>query len=245
MSFSKKIITIITGAILCTSLVAEEESRGLNQTERFERLREIEENHELSAALGFEGEELEEVDNQNETASVDSDGEEVSERASPPRTDHNRAWHWVIAVAYNGSWITLEDGSVWSVNPSDAYKVLSWYVSDVLYVTTNSSGSLYDFKIVNYSSRDHKESVRCNFSLSPYEFGEFSFWIDHVDTKKKRICLQDGSWWDVSWWDDKEISKWKKYDLIVIGINKGSLSTWNPNFLINWDRNSYVRVSRL
>lgn len=153
-------------------------------------------------------------------------------------TTHQGAFHFPIAVTLLGENVELEDGSIWVVNPNDRYNTLNWMTGDVIIITPNHAlFSSYMYCLVNLNTG---AVVRVNLALGPIYNGIFTHWIIAIDYFHRQICLEDGSVWSISWFDDSIMNKWLVNDTIIIGINDGLLSSFNPNMLINVNVNNNV-----
>lgn len=153
-------------------------------------------------------------------------------------TSHMGAFYTIKTVSLSGS-IELMDGSIWLVSANDAYTPLSWFTSDLLIITPNHDWfSSYNFKITNQSTG---EAILVNMYLGPLYSGAYTYWISAIDYSNNIVFLNDGSRWDMSFFDRKIVKKWLVNDTVMIGINDGSLSSYNPNILINVNMLNYAR----
>lgn len=163
---------------------------------------------------------------------------------SAPKTDHSGVWHWLIAISSDYESITLEDQSVWSICFEDIHKVLGWHVEDTLYVTQNSK--LFDecdYRLINLNTG---EKIRCKLISEPNGWlSPYAKWIEKINYKKGQVLLNDQSLFNISKFDRHSIKNWTKKDYVVIGINSGDLSWWNPNIIINGTTRSSARASSL
>lgn len=154
-------------------------------------------------------------------------------------TSHPGAFHSCYSVGIFGDTIEFEDGSVWTIYPRDAYKTLNWLASDLVVVTPNRSWfSTYNFRLTNQNTG---ESVESNLTLGPLYNGPFTHWIVAIDYYNNVVCLEDGTIWNMSGFDDSAIKKWIVNDTVIIGINDGWLSYNKPNILINVNMLNYAR----
>lgn len=155
-------------------------------------------------------------------------------------TSHTGAFHSPLAISIFGDSIELEDGSVWSVSPSDGYKALNWLTSDLLVITPNHDWfSSHLFKMTNQATGI---SVKCNLSLMPVYNGLYTHWIRAINYYTQEIALEDGSIWQVSGLDSSTFSQWLLNDTVIIGVNDGFLSGSKENILINAETLGYVRA---
>lgn len=152
-------------------------------------------------------------------------------------TTHEGAFHYPISVSYSGDSIQLEDGSIWTVCFSDTYKTLNWLTSDLIIIVPNHDiFSSYYYSLINVNTG---VIVKVNLYLGPIYNGAFTHWIAAIDYFNREICLEDGSIWKMSAFDQSIISKWLPNDTVIIGINDGAFSYGNPNILINVNVNNY------
>lgn len=145
-------------------------------------------------------------------------------------TSHPGAYHNAVGINAYGH-IEMEDGSIWTVHPGDAYITLSWLPTDLIVVTPNHSWfSPYQFKITNQNTA---QAVLTNMQLGPIYNGLYTKWIVGIDYYYNVVYLNDGSAWNMSSLDSGTIGKWLVNDTVVIGVNDGFLASMNPNILIN------------
>jgi len=150
-------------------------------------------------------------------------------------TSHSGAIHHPIFVTAFGDGVQLEDESIWSVRPSDYMKTLNWLITDTIIILPPGWFSGYDYVLFN---TDTGARINVNLVQQPRYNGIYSHWIAAIDYLNERVCLEDGSIWSISAFDD--VDDWLVNDMIIIGINDGWFSV-NPNILINVNTNEYVR----
>jgi hypothetical protein len=128
----------------------------------------------------------------------------------------------------------LMDGSIWAINPNDAYKTMDWYTTDLVVITLNHKWfSSYDFRITNQTTGS---SVQADLYLGPFDpaYGSpYTHWILGVDYYYNEVYLEDGSVWSMSGFDRSIVDNWIAGDTVIIGVNDGWLAGSNPNILIN------------
>lgn len=156
---------------------------------------------------------------------------------------HPGAYHWAIDISHEGEQIVTEDGSIWTTFPGDRYKVVLWSSLDNLVVIQNTDPfSNYMFTIVNnYYPEPQKANV--NLVLGPVYNGSYTYWIKAINVSDRKIVLNDNSTWDMSRFDSAVYRMWFVNDTIIIGVNDGSLTSFNPNILINVNTLTYARAS--
>ncbi len=162
-----------------------------------------------------------------------------------------RAYLWAMNIGFEGSSIELMDGSVWEVRWYDRYKVQNWKnvatnngseQSDRLYIQPNSSWSTYPYTIVNMETG---ETAAVYMTQFPYFDSPYVRCLKFIDKKNGRILLNDGTYWNVSSFSNATLHNWEINNSIVIGVNKGLSSYFNPYILINLSRKTYISVSTL
>lgn len=159
-------------------------------------------------------------------------GVELSQpQAATYFTTHPGAFHNPLSVSLLGDTIELEDGSVWAVSSSDSYKTMNWLTTDLLVITPNHEWfSIYEYCVTNQNTG---MTVRVNMVLGPLFDALFRHWIVAIDYVSDRVWLDDGSVWDLALGDYSAFQKWLPGDTVIIGVNDGWFSSYNPNILIN------------
>lgn len=153
---------------------------------------------------------------------------------------HDGAFHFPVVVSPFGDTVEFEDGSIWSVSFSDRRKTLNWMSGDTVIVTPNENEpmlSTEDFCLVNLNTY---VTVKANLCLGPLCCGCYTYYIVGIDYVHREVYLNDGSVWQVSFWDNSILDTWCFDHAVIIGINDGYLSHSNPNILINVNRMNYV-----
>lgn len=138
----------------------------------------------------------------------------------------NKIW----TLDYNGSFIELWDGSVWTVIPEDRYLASHWFVTDRLYVVPD----FYQFKIVNMENGTY---VHACMSANPLPNGVYTKKIVGIDYLFGRIILNDGTICQVDSWDYNRLENWLIYDTVIIGVNNWGSITY-PYAIINANINT-------
>lgn len=151
---------------------------------------------------------------------------------------HEGGYHFAIGVTYFGDQVTLEDGSVWNVASWDNWKTLNWLTTDTILVMQNKwLFSSYKFMLVNQNTG---KEVEVNLFLGPVYTGVFTHWIVGIDYIAGTVVLEDGSVWQMDYFDYSIMKKWLINDTVIIGTNElGSIL--NPNILINVNMLNYSR----
>lgn len=153
-------------------------------------------------------------------------------------TSHEGAIHRPIGHSILGDTIELEDGSIWSVRSGDRYKIFNWLGSDSILILPNHKWfSSYDYALVNQNTG---ETIQVNLTFGPIYNGVYTHWIVAIDYYNRKICLEDGSIWNISYFDEGMLNNWLVNDTIIIGINDGWFASSRPNILINVNMNNYI-----
>jgi hypothetical protein len=80
-------------------------------------------------------------------------------------------------------------------------------------------------------------SVDANLYLNPLYNGVFTRYILEIDRVLGRVYLNDGTYWDVDFWDYSRLDSWLRNDTVIIGVNNSS-SILYPYTLINVNVNA-------
>lgn len=148
---------------------------------------------------------------------------------------YDEASHWVSNVGIFGDWVKFEDGSKWQIALSNQNEVAKWWVGDEIYVSQSDS-VLYDYIVVNRTRAKHVYATRMT---KPNYFGAYTRYIVAIDRFSDRILLNDGTWWNVSWFDDCIMQRWSENHSIIIGLNSGFDCLSYPFILINVGIDTY------
>ncbi len=184
--------------------------------------------------------------------------DEVINNASHYHTTHHGAHHHSVNI--RGKTIELEDGSVWEISSDDISKVAQWRTNEHMHVddhyNLDNQGhdriliienrgwfswlSAYKYQFINVN---RGEKVNANMALTPLLNSVHTHWIEEIDHDNRTIHLEDGSHWDMSWFDRKTLSTFNEYDVVVVGTNTGWFRGSNPNILIRVETMKHVRGS--
>lgn len=200
-----------------------------------------EENHAPVGVRALPAEVVAEV----EASAQACEGEEISEAPATsngflfPGNGYSYAEHYVNTTSCYGEQVELEDGSVWTVNSCDRYKVYDWRARDPITVTQNTTWfSSYNYRLINQFTGS---SVEANLYLGPVVNGLYTHYINWIDYGYGAVMLTDGSRWYISSRDLSIFSCWAFDDTIIIGTNSG----WDGScdaILINVTMNNFVRA---
>lgn len=149
-------------------------------------------------------------------------------------TFYDEAVHWLDNVGVYGDWVKLEDGSQWQIALSDQQEAARWWYNDEIYIS--QSDGYYDYLIVNRTKEKH---VRANRLTKPDFYGVYTRYIVAIDRFADRILLSDGTWWNVSWFDDSIMQRWSENHTVIIGLNCGFDKFSYPFILINVGIDTY------
>lgn len=149
--------------------------------------------------------------------------------------------------AYN--MIKLEDGSEWTVDPSDEYKMRTWRTGDAIGLAPKTGWwSAYTYVLTNKSLGS---SVNVLPFLGPVQCGFYTYWVVGLDSHLGHIYLINGrnerSTWVVSPRDMDLFKDWGINDTVIIGDNDNWF-WWFTNFdhvLINVNMNHYIHAKHL
>lgn len=147
---------------------------------------------------------------------------------------HYASFHRPTSIAFDGSTLELEDGSMWTIKYSiDRMLALGWSTRDSLVIEQwDSSG--FEYKILNQTKDEY---VIASPILGPIYTGIHTHWIKSIDSFGT-IKLEDGSEWDT--FSRQEIALWLPNDTVIVGAYRTGAS-YNTIF-INVNQLSYARV---
>lgn len=180
---------------------------------------------------------------------TEQEGEEVLRQERTVINPYNAfdySQYLVYSIGYQGTTITLGDGSIWSVRPSDGWISADWndnfFVRDAfsptpskVYITANKNwlfDKSYLYTIVNDSTG---ESVYCNLSqTAPTE--ENTLRIQYIDYTSGYVELMNNNvvtLIQLNRSDYDVYRKWSAGDRIMRGRNTGWFANSYPYLLIN------------
>lgn len=236
----KSCLSFLAMAMVASAfLAASQELRPMltNEERILQRVERLHHEREMQARSQEIGEELDFAqDGENEALNL-----QVASIQNDFVTKHDAALHKLKIVSIFGDYVTLDDGIKYKVNSKDADKVLNWLLSDRIIILPPSIFSSYDYILLN-TSTGAKVEVK---QLEPLP-GQMlnAYTILGVDYAQGRIALQDGSIWNVYWFDGPGLKRWFVGDMTTIGVNDGYFTKKNyANILINVNINEYVRAN--
>lgn len=139
--------------------------------------------------------------------------------------------HHAAFVSPGGYTIELEDGSIWRVEPSDAYCVNDWSPFDDILIQPGSWLSFSpNFYFYNVQTRS---AITVTLKMGPFYDSPFTRWIIAINYATGEVWLDDGSHFWINVDDDTLFQDWRINDTIIIGNNSGMASYKWPNVLIN------------
>lgn len=147
---------------------------------------------------------------------------------------HYAAFHRPVSIAYDGSTLELEDGSIWSIKYSiDRLLALGWSSRDSIVIEQWDAYGV-EYKILNQTRDEYAIATPI---LGPLYTGTHSHWIKSIDSFGT-IKLEDGSEWDT--FSKSEIAMWLPNDTVIVGAYRTGYD-YNT-ILINVNLLSYARV---
>ncbi len=146
----------------------------------------------------------------------------------------NRVVKYLYTRDWTGNYLQLWDGSLWNVDPCDAYIARSWYTTDRLYITTIDSDPYNQFYIFNIEDSSY---VRANYYAPPYAYSPYLQYISSIDYYSGYVYLNDGTVWSVDSWDMQRLEGWLPGDVVISAVNNLS-SYLYPYQLINLNVNT-------
>lgn len=177
-----------------------------------------------------------------ETIVVGNDDEQVAQKSLEAKTNyvttHEGALHRPVSVSLFGDFVELEDGSIFTVRPEDRMYTLDWLITDTILILPGSTWAYYDYELVNTNTG---VVVQVDLTVGPIYNGIYTHWIVGIDYYNHRICLEDGSLWDVLFWDRGKVDSWLVGDTVLIGVNDGWFNGSRPNILINVNLNQDIK----
>ena len=78
----------------------------------------------------------------------------TSNRAAPSPYNALGSGHLLRAVAENGRYVTLEDGSRWEIHPRDRFRTIDWEPEAGISVRTTRPDEEFGYEIVNTTIDD-------------------------------------------------------------------------------------------
>lgn len=138
----------------------------------------------------------------------------------------------------------MEDGSSWKTKPSDTYKLHDWHPNDFLVITQNRnwwSSRKFPYLIMN---QDSNQTVEVYLHDGPVVNDPMHYKIHVIDYHTDELVINNLTQWKVYSRDHSILSKWRKEDTIIIGVNTG-WGTSMPNILINVNQLNHVRAKRI
>lgn len=164
--------------------------------------------------------------------------------ASYYNTTHKGSLHKPVNISADGLQMEMEDKSIWQVHSWDASKLKKWMPYHTIVIAPNTNiftkGS-YPFKIINLDTQQvTKAYLKFKPVLNDPNIDIFVHWIENIDYNKRKILLEDGSLWDISWMDGGAMRSFDRYNIVIVGTNDGWFRSENPNILICVRNNVYI-----
>lgn len=146
--------------------------------------------------------------------------------------------HYLDSYSLWDNTIQLHDGSLWKVNAWDMYKIRDWASNDVLSLSCTEFLYGEKYQIANSVTG---QSVLVNLVDGPVLFGPNTHWVASIDHYAHRIYLENGTCWNVRYWDQNKLSEWAVNDTVILGDATG---WWNDVLLINVNMNQHAYGSK-
>ena len=161
--------------------------------------------------------------------------------------------HFVRETDAQGSIVTIQDGSVWSVKECDQETVKNWSVHTELTIMPNSlsfwnkltgSRPSHKFRLVNLQNN---QTVAANMSLGPFKYNPNTRKIDRIDYARGEIYLNNNSVWkvDTSSPSMQILRDWQKGHAIICGTNDTWFSLGSPFILISVEKENWLPATRV
>ena len=144
--------------------------------------------------------------------------------------------HWVTGVSLLGDYVYTEDGAGYTISSLDAWETTYWLTTDRIIITADTGLSYYNYYICNLT---RGTKVLAHMTEGPYYLGAHTRWITSKGVFG--FWLNDGYYCDVSSFDYDLMDLYAVNDTIVVGVNDGFLSLFNPFILINVELDMYIR----
>jgi hypothetical protein len=157
------------------------------------------------------------------------------------RTTHPGSSHLYVGTTLFGDQVEIEDGSLWTTDPEDRYKLQFWYSGDSLLLMQNIDGwfskPLFPYKLYNQRTLEAID-VKIHPDGAPAWNGFYTHYIMDIYTPVVGdgwLQLNDGTVWLLKASQRKVWDVWTKNDTVIIGTNGGSWvdAFFTPDMLVN------------
>lgn len=161
--------------------------------------------------------------------------------------------HYVRETDAQGSIVTIQDGSVWSVKESDQDTVKNWSVHTELTIMPNNlsfwnkltgTKPAHKFRLVNLQNN---QEVAANMSLGPFKYNPNTRKIDRIDFSRGEVYLNNGTIWkvDTSRPCMQILRDWQKGHAMICGTNDTWFSLGSPFILISVEKENWLPATRV
>ncbi len=158
--------------------------------------------------------------------------------------------HFIRERDLLGSYITIEDGSMWSISYEDQWIARNWYGSTELAIQPNSlsqwlyTNPLYRYRLVNTYTG---ESVQANLAAGPLVYDPNTHHIVSIDYYRGDIFLDNGEIWRVDFTGPcrEMLSHWYPGNAVIGGTNDTWFSLSSPYILICVEDNNWLPAIRI
>lgn len=131
----------------------------------------------------------------------------------------------------SGSYLTLENGSIWKMAEADVWRIPGWVVSDRLQLSRNPNlYSPYPYWLRNV---ENGETIRVVVKVGPrYDSPLFCVCMESDAFTGEVWCSNGTTWW-VPIRDRVVLDTWRPHDVVMIGVNEDCMHRECPHLLIN------------
>lgn len=161
--------------------------------------------------------------------------------------------HFVRETDAQGSIITIQDGSVWSVKENDQEIVKSWPIHSELTIVPNAlsfwnkltgSRPSHKYRIINLQSN---QSVAVNLSLGPFKYNPNTRKIESIDYSRGEVYLNNGHIWkvDLNRTTMQIFRDWQIGQAVICGTNDTWFSLGSPFIIISVEKDNWLPATRV
>ena len=152
-------------------------------------------------------------------------------------------YHWAADFSDRDQTVTLEDGSIWRVDPSEFRHIEKWKHNDPITVNslTVDHGWIWSslettYFLKNYGARPYPV-VKATLLVGPKLVGNYSRQIQVIDGVSKTITLTDRTIWELP--DFSSCNRWYVGDYVIVVTEE---KTGKP-ILLNYVRNEEAKAN--
>jgi len=163
-------------------------------------------------------------------------------------TDNVPVSHFLYSKS--GEFVELEDGSLWSINPSNKKTLQSWSPGDPLILAPTSSSALLGYPYY-ISNRNTESYIYVSLHQKPLQRGANTFEISYINPNSGNVTIYNGEshcGFIVNSKDFPLLHGWEVANPILVGLNDNWIAKkdflWKHNFiLVNLEKNNFVKAS--